>query len=91
MNCRISLETLNWTKCFFKRGKLIDPNKEKNNSVDISYTEYSIPLFSKNHELLVMKQNYYCGPLCETTSIRILKKNRKGKWEEIKVIFTFVS
>lgn len=80
-----------WTKCFFKRGKLIDPNKEKNNSYNISYTEYSIPLFSKNYELLILKENYYCGTLCETTSIRILKKNSLGKWEEIKVIFTFVS
>ncbi len=48
---------------------------------------FSVPLFSLNHELAIVQQEYYCGFECMNYCILIYKKDHKSKnWEEIERI-----
>jgi len=48
---------------------------------------FSVPLFSLNHELAIVQQEYYCGFECMDYCILIYKKDNKSKnWEEIERI-----
>ena len=48
---------------------------------------FSVPLFSLNHELAIVQQEYYCGFECMNYCILIYKKDNKSKnWEEIERI-----
>ena len=48
---------------------------------------YSVPLFSLNHKLAIVQQEYYCGFQCMNYCILIYKKdNKSNNWEEIERI-----
>lgn len=52
---------------------------------------YSIPIFSKNKNMVLLKKLVYCGKLCAEHAVYIYKKNEFGNWELIHLTNYWIS
>lgn len=52
---------------------------------------YTVPLFSKNKELVIFYEYYYCGPLCASGFCAIYKYKREEEWELLGITGMIVS
>ena len=87
-----NLEWTTWEVNNFQNYELIDSigfakilsksYERKKVGSNFAYS-FSVPLFSLNHELAIVQQEYYCGFECMNYCILIYKKNQGSKsWEE---------
>ena len=52
---------------------------------------YSIPLFSKDKNYVIIKREYYCGSLCAHGGYFIYKRLDKNSWELMKIVNGWIS
>ncbi|NMH26511.1 hypothetical protein [Flavobacterium silvaticum] len=85
------LVPLNFKKAFNRdknvRNEYYDQIRRKYGQV----CTLSIPLFSKNMNIAIVKIGYSCGALCGEGGIYIYKKNQDGSWIMIKTLSDWVS
>lgn len=85
-----NLQYTGWTKSHLKRVKLISPEAYDSPAFK-PYWSYSIPLFSKDKTICIIKVNYFCGFLCEDYRIIAYKLKGDGEWEEICILMHLAS
>ena len=71
----------------FPNGKITDKKNKK--KPDRYY--YSLPLFSKNKNYVIIKREYYCGSLCAHGGYFIYRKLDKKTWSLVTVVNGWIS
>ena len=72
------------------KKKLHSIAKTNRLSLTPTYYIFSLPYFSKDKQTFIIYYNFYCGILCEESSLRLYKKI-DGKWTFIKHHSGFIS
>lgn len=57
---------------------------------DGGFVEISVPIFSLNRELIIIRYSYSCGGLCGSGFTTIFKKNG-DEWDELRVLDAWIS
>jgi hypothetical protein len=81
-----SIKESNWKKKFAK-SKMISCKKQKRPN----RYYYSIPLFSVDRSLVIVKKVYYCGDQCAHGGYDIYRRVRGNKWEFITTWESWIS
>ena len=85
------LVPLNIGKAFNRDRKIREEYFEENRNKYNKICSLSIPLFSKDRNIAIVKIGYSCGVLCGEGGIYIYKKEKNGNWNLIKSISDWVS
>ena len=70
----------------FKRSAMLKQKLETPN-----WHFYSVPLFSRNRDYVIVFKEYYCGPLCAYGGYYVYRKKGARKWERITGVNTWIS
>lgn len=80
--CRAQKDTL-WNSNF-KNVKI-----ERTSRINQYY--YSMPIFSKNRKVALVRKMFYCGNLCAYGGILVLVKEEIGTWRLLKTVNGWIS
>jgi hypothetical protein len=82
-------ENFIWRKSDFRSFSLIDTvgvaliykkSKKKGRGRNNYCYSFSLPLFSRNKQFVLLRQKYLCGFLCMTECIYFYRKTKNNKW-----------
>ena len=85
------LVPLNIEMAFNRDRKIREEYLQENRNKYSQICTLSIPLFSRNKNVAIVKIGYSCGALCGEGGIYIYKKEKNGNWTLIKSISDWVS
>lgn len=82
----ISIKDTLWQQKFPKATR-----SKRKNQVRPNRYHYSLPLFSKDKQYVIVKRDYYCGSLCAYGGYFIYRRLDKNTWEFVTIINPWIS